>query len=402
MQFLVFLTAALGSVALAQQPTSSTVNFVCATRYALQPTNQIRTTTFRVTTTNSVGRTVTVNPRTTRTVGANTFTVTNTFTSFSTVTAASSVATATAFVTATSTQVSTVTQTFTSATVITITNSLAGVTSTVAEPAGFTALGLSPGFVEKRDSAPEPHHPHIARAAAKGHLPILPEVGKKIQARQNSGQEFPVGILCTSRTTFFVTGTATSTRAGPTTTITITQPNVVRTVTTTITGAPRTVTPAGTTRFITVTSTTLRSATTTSTTVLVNTNTVNINGPAATAFAQCSPANLISSAFFGNQIGTVTINSAFTVRSINVTDITGLECCDSCARLPTCAGFAQQSILQGGACFQILNNGVCDGSQNFGNNYHYYQVESGLGYTVGNAQCGQLGAIAGPPNDGNS
>ncbi|PPJ60484.1 hypothetical protein CBER1_03189 [Cercospora berteroae] len=387
MQLLVLLTAALGSVALAQQPTSSTVNFVCATRYALQPTSQIRTTTFRVSTTNTAGRTVTVNPRTTRTIGANTFTVTNTFTSFSTVTAAGSVATATAFVTATSTQVSTVTQTFTSATVITVTNSLAGVTSTVAAPAGFTALGLTPGFVEKRDSAPEPHHPHIARAAAKGHLPILPEVGKKqLQARQNSGQEFPVGILCTSRTTFFVTGTATTTRAGPTTTITITQPNVVRTVTTTITGAPRTVTPAGTTRFITVTSTTLRSATTTSTTVLVNTNTVNINGPAATAFAQCAPENLISSAFFGNQIGTVTINSAFTVRSINVTDITGLECCTACARLPTCAGFAQQSALQGGSCFQILNNGV----------------ESGLGYTVGNAQCGQLGAIAGPPNDGNS
>ncbi|KAM3421001.1 hypothetical protein BST61_g1427 [Cercospora zeina] len=411
MQLLVFLTAALGSVALAQQPTSSTVNFVCATRYALQPTNQIRTTTFRVSTTNTAGRTVTVTPRTTTTIGANTFTVTNTFTSRSTVTAASSVATATAYVTATSTLVSTVTQTFTTATVTTVTNSIAGVTSTVSAPAGFTALGLTPDFNVKRDALPEPRHPRMAkRAVAKGHLPILPEArNKKIQARQNSGQEFPVGVLCTSRTTFFATGTVTSTAAGPTQTITTSSGNVVRTVTTTITGAPTTITPAGTTRFITVTSTTLTSATTTSTTLLINTATVNLNAPASTAFAQCLPNNLITTTAFGNQIGTVTISSASSVvRSIDVTDFTGLECCTACARLATCAGFAQQSVVEGGRCYLIEKTtttnggGVCDATQTWGNAFHYYGVSGGRGYTVGNGQCGRLGSVAGPPGNGNS
>ncbi|KAF2209635.1 hypothetical protein CERZMDRAFT_100417 [Cercospora zeae-maydis SCOH1-5] len=407
MQLLVLLTAALGPVAFAQQPTSSTVNFVCATRYALQPTNQVRTTIFRVTTTNTAGRTVTVNPTTTVTVGATTFTVTSTITSRSTVTAASSVATATAFVTATSTLVSTVTQTFTTASVVTVTNSLPGVTSTVSAPAGFTALGLAPDFNVKRDASPEPRHPHIAkRAAAKGHLPILPEAGSntKIQARQNSGQEYPVGVLCTSRTTFFATGTATSTAAGRTQTITVSSPNVVRTITRTVNGAATTVTPAGTTRFVTVTSTTQTSSTTTSTTVLVNTATVNLNAPASTAYAQCSAQNLIANTAFDNQIGTVTISSANSViRSITVAEFTGLECCTACARLANCAGFAQQAVMQGGRCYLIeTNSGTCDARQTFGNSFHYYSVAGGLGYTVGNGQCGRLGAVQGPPNDGNS
>lgn len=140
------------------------------------------------------------------------------------------------------------------------------------------------------------------------------------------------------------------------------------------------------------------SATTTSTSTFVTTQsaTITIRAPAATQYAQCQTNNQISSVFGGNQIGTLTFNGDFVLQSVNVTDTTGTGCCNVCATTANCAGYAQSPATAGSICYFIVTDGRCDPSQTFTDTYNYYQIDT-AGYTVGNAQCGQLGPQAGPP-----
>lgn len=263
MQFLVLVSALLSTGAVAQL--SSVVNKACNTRYSVSPTTRIRTTTYRASITRTVGRTLVVsnvatvdhilqtctlmrnaslqiNPVTTVTSAPSTFFTTSTSTALATVTAASSTDTFTAFQTITQTQTFTNTQSFTTATTVLSTTLVAGITRTIAAPSGFTALADSPGFsAKKRSPLLERREPHVSRdTKARYHLPALPEAGKALNARQNgdSGAQFPVGVQCTSRTTFFATSTTTSTAVGTggASTVTIVAPNVISTVTVSTTG----------------------------------------------------------------------------------------------------------------------------------------------------------------------
>ncbi|KAI5360738.1 hypothetical protein Slin15195_G086540 [Septoria linicola] len=399
MQFLVLVTALLSSVAVAQQSLSSTVNRQCATRYSLKPTSTIRTTTYRASTTRTIGRTVVVNPRTTVTAAAATLVTTRTVGQFSTVTAASSTDTFTSFQTATSTSTFVVTQGFTTATTVLSTTTVPGVTSTRPTPAGFTALADTPGYFPKKRGAVIERSLEQRQSKAQGHIPLLPEAGSKMAKRQASAQrEYPVGIQCTSRTTFFSTRTATSTQAGVTSTVTAARSTVVRTITVTSTGV-RTVIPADATRIITVTTGVSATVTSTSTTVTTLSATVTIQAPAATLLAQCAANNQVSTAFAGNLIGTLTFNGDFTLQSVQVADPSGYDCCAVCANSANCAGYAQAPASQGNVCYYVVTDGRCDATQTFGDTYNYYQLNN-PGYIVGNSQCGQLAPVAGPPRTG--
>ena len=120
---------------------------------------------------------------------------------------------------------------------------VAGVTRTVAAPSGFTALADSPNYqAKKRNAVAEKFSNVQKRDAAQQALPyIFPEAGK-IGARQattSGAAQFPVGIQCTARTTYFATATTTTTIAGATgapSTVTLAQPTIVRTVTVSTSG----------------------------------------------------------------------------------------------------------------------------------------------------------------------
>ncbi|KAG2170067.1 hypothetical protein JADG_009806 [Aureobasidium aubasidani] len=123
------------------------------------------------------------------------------------------------------------------------------------------------------------------------------------------------------------------------------------------------------------------------------TSTFTVAKAAATFLAQCAPSNIVSSAV-GQKIGTISSNKAFTLQSLYLQDTTGYGCCAQCASDENCAGFAQAP--NGGACYYITTDGRCDVDQSWGDRFHYYNT-NGLGYQVGNGQCGWLGAQAGSP-----
>lgn len=144
------------------------------------------------------------------------------------------------------------------------------------------------------------------------------------------------------------------------------------------------------TRSLTTTSTSTSSTTSTVT------NTQTVNAPSATFLAQCDQtANMINSAV-GQKIGTISYNPAFVLQSLYLNDKTGYGCCVQCANSANCAGYAQAPASTGGACYYLISDGRCDNQASFGNVFRYYNT-NGAGYSVGNGQCGYLGAMAGPP-----
>lgn len=57
-----------------------------------------------------------------------------------------------------------------------------------------------------------------------------------------------------------------------------------------------------------------------------------------------------------------------------------------CVILFNCVGYGQYFS---GVCYYIIIDGCCDGVQSWSDKFYYYNIE-GLGYVIGNGQCGFL------------
>ncbi|KAF1821228.1 uncharacterized protein K489DRAFT_269675 [Dissoconium aciculare CBS 342.82] len=387
---------AWASAALADSVTSQTV---CTTKYGRSSINRVSTvytrnpttTVFRVYQTSTSTRTITPAPVTTTT------TVTSTSTRIVN-TQSTDIATATS----TSTQVDTaVTTTTSTSTVTTVTTSTSASTTTVPTAAGFTAVALQGDYVAKRTpvarlegqgrrerdaqlelEAREAQAAIERRASAKTRM-LMPAA-----TATTAPSQYPSAVTCGVSTSWYITFTSTTSTTTTIAPVTATATSTASTsVDSTSTLAPTTITTTTTASATTTTTTTVSTSTTT-------TSTRTAVVPQSTYYAQCGSNNLVNHVHGGIPVAILSYSSAFSLESQPMNDSTGYGCCALCASMDNCAGFGQHPS---GTCYYILTQGQCDGSQTYGDAYHYYgSTTSPYFYTVGNGACGRLGAVSGP------
>ncbi|OJJ45110.1 hypothetical protein ASPZODRAFT_18021 [Penicilliopsis zonata CBS 506.65] len=351
---------------------TATTEIFCSTAYASTSVASPKSTGWGLTTASELILHLTETPTVTLTPAPVTSTVTTTSTEVDVVdTQTTDVYTTshTATVTETATEIDSFTQTVTTSTTVTISS-----TTTIATPAGFTAIASELGYHAKRELAD--------RAATS--TANAPAVGTVTA----SSTHYPSAIVCETLVTDYVTLSLTTTLSSSVTT-TVAPITAWTTVSETAT-VTSTSTLADATTIVTVPVTVSTTVTSTSSTTTTTTSTVTVDAPSATFYAQCDTDNRIDS-YLGQEIGYISFNSAFTMLSAVTTDTTGYSCCVICANTDDCTGWAQSPA---GYCYYLKSDGRCDGTNSFGDVFHYYTT-GGPTYTIGNGACGFLDAKAG-------
>ncbi|KAL8786152.1 MAG: hypothetical protein Q9195_008323 [Heterodermia aff. obscurata] len=355
---------------------------LCTTKQGTKSVKPVPSTTYALTITLTKTVLITSTPSTTTTPKAVTSTVSTTNVVTQTTTApanTNTVTITTTNITGTETITGTTTQTTTATATTTTTVSS---TSTVPPPAGFTPITQEIGYVPKIKEREVLGL--AARAASSSQIVAKLKNGKCTV----SPTLYPTSVICGQLSETITTKTTTKTAS---TTRTITAGTPTSTVTSTFTStSTSTFVPPAVTSTVTA-SATVTTTTSTDTTVLVTqttTSTVTVSNPAATSYAACSSANLITNANGGHTIDEVDGGVGNSASFVSVGS--SYDCCVACiTSTDNCRGFVYIGI-SGFEC-ELITGTTCDPGVSFGGTqFKTNPTSTDPGLPIGNGACGNI------------